>query len=279
MAADIQSLSHAAQAAGRRVAMRLRSLALAAIVGLMPLPASSAQASERIGVVLLHGKQSAPDQHRPLAEALAAAGHPVERPEMCWSERRIYDRPYLECLRELDAAIERLRRAGATAVVVAGHSLGANAALAYGARHPVKGVVALAPGHRPEALRSRPRVAASLSEAQRLIGAGRGAVPVRFSDYNGDLEVSVTATPVTYLSFFGPESPAFMPANAARLKAPLLYVVGSADPLQRGRSEIFDKAPPHPLNVFVTVDAGHFDTSAASAAAVTAWLARLSRRP
>ena len=39
-----------------------------------------------------------------------------------------------------------------------------------------------------------------------------------------------------------------MPANAARLAAPLLYVVGTADPLQRGPDEIFAKAPPHPLD-------------------------------
>ena len=83
----------------------------------------------RIGVVLLHGKQSAPDEHAPLAEALAAAGYLVERPEMCWSARRIYDLPYLQCLREIDAAIGRLQRRGATAFVVAGHSLGANGAL------------------------------------------------------------------------------------------------------------------------------------------------------
>ena len=56
-----------------------------------------------------------------------------------------------------------------------------------------------------------------------------------------------------------------MPDNAARLNAPLLYVVGSADPFQRGPEEIFAKAPSHPLNRYITVQAGHFDTSAAAA--------------
>jgi pimeloyl-ACP methyl ester carboxylesterase len=236
---------------------------------------SVAAAQDRIGVVLLHGKQSAPEQHEPLASAIAAAGFPVERPEMCWSGRRIYDRDYLGCLRDIDSAIDRLRQRGVTALVIAGHSLGANGALAYGARNTVKGVVALAPGHRPEVLARRPRIAEDLERARRLVAEGRSDRPASFTDYNGSLAITVSATSAAYLSFFAPDSPAVMPDNAARLKAPLLYVVGSADPLQRGAEEIFAKAPPHPLNRYVTVQAGHFDTSTAAAGTVVEWLRQM----
>ena len=82
----------------------------------------------------MHGKQSTPERMQKLADALSGAGYLVERPEMCWSERRIYDRPYLDCLADADAAVARLRSGGVSAVVVAGQSLGGNAALAYGAR-------------------------------------------------------------------------------------------------------------------------------------------------
>ena len=106
----------------------------------------------------MHGKQSAPGEHDDLAGALVRAGYAVERPEMCWSNRRIYDLPYLDCLREIHAATARLKSRGATEFVVAGHSLGANAALAYGAvNRGLKGIVALAPGHRPEVLSRRPK--------------------------------------------------------------------------------------------------------------------------
>ena len=47
--------------------------------------------------------------------------------------------------------------------------------------------------------------------------------------------------------------------------------------LQRGPDEIFAKAPSHPLNRYVTVDVGHFDTSAASAPAMVAWLKELAK--
>ena len=95
---------------------------------------------------------------------------------------------------------------------------------------------------------------------------------------NGDLVVAVSATPEAYLSFLAPDSPAIMPANAARLTAPLLYVVGTRDPLQRGPDEIFAKAPPHPLNRYATVAAGHFDTSAASTDVFVSWLRELAVR-
>ena len=254
---------------------RLARLLLIAALALAPVAAG---AEVQFGVVLLHGKQSAPEEHEPLANAIGNAGHLVERPEMCWSGRRIYDQPYLACLREIDAAFQRLQRRGATALVVAGHSLGANGALAYGARHQVAGVIALAPGHRPELLARRPIIMAALDRARALMAEGRARLSLSFPDFNGDFVVSVTATAETYLSFFALDSPAFMPVNASQLNAPLLYVVGSADPLQRGPEEIFAKAPPHPLNRYLTVRAGHFDTSAAAAAPVVEWLRDLNKR-
>jgi pimeloyl-ACP methyl ester carboxylesterase len=235
-------------------------------------------ASDRVGLVLLHGKQSAPEQHGALAEAAAAAGYLVDQPEMCWSHRRIYDRPYLDCLRDIHDAVVRLKANGATAIVVAGHGLGANGALAYGATNrDLKGIVALAPSHRPGRLATRPQIAKSLATARQLVAADRGNAAAAFADFNGAVAIMVTATPTAYLSFFAPDSPAVMPANAARLTAPLLYVVATDDPLHR-REEIFVKAPPHPLNRYVTVRAGHLATSAAARDIVIAWLNELSGR-
>ncbi len=250
-------------------------LAIAVAASLWAWPAC---AQDRIGVVLMHGKQSAPQEHRELIDAIAAAGFAVEAPEMCWSARRIYDRPYGDCLREIDTAIARLKQAGAAAFVVAGHSLGANGALGYGGTNEgLSGIVAIAPGHRPEVLSKHPAVAKSLALARRLVAEGRGNVTTQFADTNGSLVVTINATARAYLSFVAPDSPSLMPANAAKLRAPLLYIVGTGDPLQRGPDEIFAKAPRHPLNRHVTVSAGHFDTSAASAPAVVAWLKELTK--
>jgi pimeloyl-ACP methyl ester carboxylesterase len=236
-----------------------------------------ARGQERLGIVLLHGRGAMPQQFLSYDAPLAKQGYLVERPEMCWSRQRIYDRPYLECLRDVDEAIEWLRTHGMTGFVVAGQSLGANAALAYGARHDgLKGVIALAPAHLAELLPRRAEIASSIKRAQELIAAGHGESRFNFADVSGGRISTVTTTPKIYLSFFGEISSAVMPVNAARLKAPLLLVAGNQDPSQRGPSYIFDKAPPNPLNRYVTVKSDHVGTPRAAREVVLKWLGELS---
>ena len=84
--------------------MTRNGIVFALILGLWPLPSPAA---DQIGVVLMHGKQSAPNEHLSLATAMVDAGFPTELPEMCWSARRIYDRPYGGCLSEIAASMGR----------------------------------------------------------------------------------------------------------------------------------------------------------------------------
>jgi esterase/lipase len=232
---------------------------------------------ETIGVVMMHGKQGTPAQLQQLAATVANAGFLVERPEMCWSAARIYDRTYLECFADIDAAATRLKGHGATSIVVLGMSLGANAALGFGAqRQDLKAVIALAPAHAPELLRRRPVFAQSIAAAQAAIVAGKADEKGIFNDFNLGRIFPVNTTPVIYLSFFGPESPAMMPENAAHLTAPLLMVSGSNDPTQGNAGNIFARAPFDPRNKHVTVEADHLSTPAASAAVVLAWLKALA---
>ena len=50
--------------------------------------------ADTTGIVLMHGLQGSPNQViDSLATALQGAGYLVETPEMCWSRRRIFDRP------------------------------------------------------------------------------------------------------------------------------------------------------------------------------------------
>lgn len=233
-------------------------------------------AAERLGVVLLHGKDGRPETLATLAEAMAAQGFAIERPELCWSHQRIYDRPYPECLDDIGVAVERLTSRGVAAVVVAGMSLGANGALAYAAKHGgLKGVIAIAPGHYPEFIGRRPEVAQDLAKARTMIAEGHGDATATFTDVNAAhtlFKFSVTTTPRIYLSFMASDSAAVMPNNAARLNVPLLLVAGTGDTVQRGRGYIFERAPPHPLNRYVTVDTDHIGTLAAAREPMIEWL-------
>jgi esterase/lipase len=252
---------------------------LAVLIALGAVSASTL-AQDRIGVVLLHGKSGLPQQLTPMADTLSAQGFLTEQPEMCWSRNRIYDAPYPNCLRDIDAAAGRLKSRGATGLVVLGMSLGGNAALGYGATHPgLKGVITLVPGHAPEFISRRPEVAASLAQARALIASGQGNVRTTFTDVNTRTTtyiMQVTTTPNIYVNFFAPNSPAVMPVNAARLSAPLLYVAANNDPTQRGRWYIFDRTPANPLSRYVTVTSDHVGTPAVSQEIVLKWLKELS---
>jgi hypothetical protein len=114
-----------------------------------------------------------------------------------------------------------------------------------------------------------------IARAQAEIAAGRGDERATFDDVDLGKIFAVSTTPTIYLSFFGPDSPAVMPENAAHLTAPLLIVSGNDDPTQRNATNIFARAPTDPRNKHVTVQADHLGTPAASIVIILAWLKAL----
>jgi pimeloyl-ACP methyl ester carboxylesterase len=169
----------------RRRAALLRALrrppvfALAAAAALLPV---TAQAFELrgTGVVLIHGKAGGQGPLQPLAQALKAQGATVVLPRMSWtSGYRTYD----QTLGEVHAAVAKLKAGGASRIVLAGHSLGANLSIGYAARYGgVDAVVALAPGHRPDFIAGQ--TGESVAEAKALVAAGKGGQKARFLDFN-----------------------------------------------------------------------------------------------
>jgi dienelactone hydrolase len=272
-----------------------RFLALTGALALLGAALTAARADEKIGVVLMHGKQGVPlgqtgivSNKRPIGGRLVAdlrsAGYLVETPEMCWSGRRAFDRTFDQCLHEIDNAVEGLRLHGATIVVVGGLSQGGNAALAYGATHTdIAGVIAYAPADDPAAKARRPEVAAAIVKAQRLVAQDRGDEKTTFDDVNtgpnGSFAMTITTTPKIYLSFYGPDSTASIPTNTAKLKAPVLWIAGDSDPTQRaGKAFAFNGAPADSMNRYVTVPANHIQTPDAGRGATLAWLAELAKQ-
>src|SRR5689334_15893531 len=90
--------------------------AAAMLASVLCCAAAAPAQAEKLGIVLMHGKQGVPERSFDrLAGQLEAAGYAVERPAMCWSRTRIYDRVFLDCIAEIDAAIESLKARGADA--------------------------------------------------------------------------------------------------------------------------------------------------------------------
>ena len=254
------------------LAARVLCLLLLAMLG-----AGSAGAADAIGVVLLHGKHGTPKQFATLGGAISGAGYALETPEMCWSQKRIYDGSFAACSADITAAVNRLKAKGITRIVIGGASLGALAAFAYAAAHPdvAAGVIGLAPAANPQGLDKVPDIARDVAAAEGAVAAGQGDTPVVFDDQLNGKPLKVKTTSRIYLDFLGPKSPLIMATTLPKLKAPLLWVAGTEDDTQAVGPKAYARVPKNALSEYVEVDADHEGTPDASVAAVINWLASL----
>jgi pimeloyl-ACP methyl ester carboxylesterase len=263
---------------------RRRLVAFAsALVGAASIaPAKAVQSAnlQGFGIVFLHGKGAWPGAFDGgILSSLADEGALVAKPEMPWSFHRRYGATYDQAMAEIDAAVAALKAKGANRIVVIGHSLGANAALGYAARHSdLAGVVALAPGHLPEVDPLRSHVADAVARAKQLIAAGQGNVPQSFPDMAQSIPLPATATPIVYLSWFDPDGPAVIPKNTAAIGAaphpvPMLWVAGKLDPIdRRGPEYAYDAGAKNPKSKYVEVFADHLTTPLMAHNKVVEWI-------
>lgn len=258
----------------------IRAFAAAAVLLLACQDAGAAPLSgDKIGMVLMHGKGGNTKLVDALADALRDAGVVVETPLMAWSKDRIYDRTYDAAMEDIDAAVARLKAAGARRIVIGGHSMGANAALGYAARRGgLAGVVLLAYGHYPSGKFFRKTLASDVARAKAMIDAGNGGQTASFSDINqGGLQARVVRADI-YYSWFAPDGPASDQINAARVKpgTPVLWVSGDRDrPSRQGKSLIWSRIAGHPKNKFQVISSNHRGTPLDSIETVTDWLRTL----
>jgi pimeloyl-ACP methyl ester carboxylesterase len=242
--------------------------------------AAPAASLHGFGIVYLHGKGAWPGGlNGGILSSLKDEGALVATPEMPWSFHRRYDATYDQAMAEIDAAVANLKASGANRIVIIGHSLGANAAIGYAARHPdLAGVAALAPGHLPEVGNMREFVSDAVARAKALIVDGKGNVPQTFPDMAQGIPFTTTATPIVYLSWFDPDGPAVIPKNAQAIGAaarpvPLLWVAGKLDPIDsRGPEYAFDAAAKNPKSKYVEVFAGHLTTPLVARQQVVDWI-------
>lgn len=259
------------------------SCPLAALLLLFGLAPPLAAADE-IGLVLMHGKLGAPSKtFDTLASQLESGGILVDTPEMPWSKSREYNASYEQAMDEVSASVKRLRDRGATRVVVGGHSMGAAAALIYGARHPVDGLVLLALGHSPQSSSLQDRFAASVARARGLVAAGKGNDNQGFDDFDASKRpptFTVGTTASNYLSYFAPDGIANTLTAAGKVPAgvPVLWVDGTEENpgLKSYNQKIYEVLGSSAKQV-VEVEATHVNVPHKSGTAVLAWLRGLKK--
>jgi pimeloyl-ACP methyl ester carboxylesterase len=266
--------------------MNLRRRALVHAAGALALGASLVQPiqaqQERVGLLMLHGKNPGnpnDPNFSPLKGRFEALGWVVRLPDMPWSRSRYLEGHFDQAMTEIAGHVRALREAGATRIVLMGHSMGVPAAMAYAVRGgDVQALVALAPGHVPLLYDTLPGLSAvhdSIVKARELVAAGKGDATERFTDINQGRAQPLIATPRNFLSYFDPSTDAEMSVTAPRLppSLPVLVAIGEKDPLYpRMRAYLVDRLPSHPRHRYLEVAGGHLDTPRVAFDAMVEWI-------
>lgn len=261
----------------------LKSLAIGlSLLLLLASPNSYAQAdSKNVGIILIHGKWGNPTGNiKSLADALRSNGYRVATPLMPWSVKRGYDKSYQEAIGELDEIVSSFKTRGISRVFVIGTSFGANGSIAYAAygKHPIDGVVAIAPGHIIDLPRFSKIYSKDLAVAGEMIKAGKGDEIGNFLDSNAGKRQQFDMKASTYWSYFDPNGMGSMSISSKKItqKIPLLVLIGGqhdiAAPL--GKEYIYANWPEHPKSMYTTLEgAEHFTAPEFAIDPILKWLA------
>ena len=245
------------------------------------LPAR-AQSAAPMGIVVMHGKGGGPNGLvKNLADGLENRGYHVANLEMPWSRRREYDTDVTSAEREVDEALAKLRSAGAVKLFVAGHSQGAVFALHYASKHPLDGLIIIAPGGNVGTRFYQRQVGASVSRARDLVAAGKGDERGEFDEYEGRAgTTTVHTTAAIYLTWFDPDGAMNQWKSSAALPAslPVLDVAPTSDypALLRAKREMFNALPSNPLTKLYEPEATHRSAPTASLDEIVRWTAEIA---
>ena len=250
------------------------------IILLLVFNASWAQAQPKdCALVVMHGKWGNPHYIAAFGRRMAPACD-FESIEMPWSGRRNYDAPYPVALQEIATQVQKFRAQGYKKILLAGHSFGANAALAYMTVYDdVDGILLLAPGHTPGMMFNQMNMnRGALLEAQQLIAQGHPDTLVSFDDLNqGQIRNSKIRADALW-TYFDPAGMGSMQLSAKRFKkpVPVFLAIGTRDPLFRtAKTNIFEATPAHAASQYVALEADHGSTPGAAGTAALAWIQQL----
>jgi len=212
-----------------------------------------------------------------LGGELASRGYLVSNAEFPWSGRRLYDVDYPAALKEIEQQVSDLRLKGVRRIIVAGQSMGANAAVAYASTGlPLDGLVILSPGHFPE-LGMGKRLRRSVEKARSMVATNRGSELETFDDLNQGRQRSLRMTAATYVSYFDPDGLGAITKSIQKIPQPIpvFLAIGKTDPFFPDSKAMFDSAPAHPASRYAALDSDHFDLPKVVGTELTKWLASL----
>jgi len=228
--------------------------------------------------VLIHGKWSYPNTpvFRILEKDLREKNYVVAKPHMPWSKTRQYDQTYELALQDLAKMIQQHRREGIKKMVLIGHSLGANAAIAYQSHiGDADAIVAITPGHVPYLMCKKDKHHEYVvKKAEDNLKRNKNKTLIDFIDLNCDIHKKFTLPADIFFSYFNPAGLGHMPETIKKFKKsiPLLYIEGATDHIHVGPDCVFSRAPYHPLSAYMLASGNHFTAAEISSKQITSWL-------
>ncbi len=260
--------------------IQLCIMAILAVAGFSPAAAQTDV--PKMGIVVMHGKGGRPDGLvKNLADGLVAKGYLVANLEMPWSGKREYDKNVAAAEQEVTAALIELRAKGAGKVFVAGHSQGGVFALHYAGKHPLDGLILIAPGGNVGSRFYQGKVGGSVSRARDLVASGKGNERSEFDEYESSL-TTVHTTAAIYLTWFDPDG-AMNQTNSSRAlpaSLPVLHVAPTNDypGLSRVKQEMFNAMPSNPLTRLHEPVATHRNAPTEALEEIARWAAGVAAR-
>lgn len=232
----------------------------------------------QIGIMVMHGKSGMPTKFvSEFASYMESKGYIVANLEMPWSKDRQYDVSVDEARKEIETTLQKLRDKGALKVFISGHSQGGLAALTFGGKQKVDGIIAIAPGGNVSNKIVQENLGSDVARAQELLLEGKGDKRETFYDYEGHKgKFAVTTSAKNYASWFDPEGA--MNQRKAILAInpdiPVFYIVPTDDmkPLLRVKQIMFDLLPKNPNTVLYEPNANHTGAPNESKKAVSEWM-------
>ena len=228
--------------------------------------------------ILIHGKWSHPNTPllRILEKELKEKNYIVTKPNMPWSRTRQYDQSYEEALKDLSKIIQKYKKDGVKKIILIGHSVGANAAIAYQSYiGDADAIVAITPGHSPYYMYERNKHHAYIvKKAEDKIKKNENKSLINFFDINCGIERKFNSSADIFFSYFNPQGLGHMPTSIKNFKnpTPLLYIEGATDHIRTGPERIFLKAPHHNLSTYILTSGNHITTPEISSKQIVNWL-------
>lgn len=219
-------------------------------------------AEKPTGIVFLHGKAGSPDSPHSakFIAKMRDLGYKVIAPVMPWAKSRGYDGAQQNGMGIISAAAKAL---GKPRVVIIGHSMGAAAALQYGAEgvtKQVKGLVLVATGHLPQHSRKiRRATAEAAEEACARVAAGKGKQRNDYPDVINGKRATINATAAYYCSYFHTDQYPDVHAIAMDVKTPAFIIGGNHDRLTQiySFSDLFQALPDNEKHNYAVLPGKH----------------------